>query len=124
MEWRGPATARPVLRCEVTGPAPLPVAPPEVAWRGGIDLSPLDVGDDDQMRWLETLVWPEHDDRRRLLRTAIEVARSDPPTLERGDLLDGLPALVERASSYGTVVVFHSAVIAYLTPEDRAASRR
>ena len=31
-----------------------------------------------------------------------------------------LPALVDEASAYGTVVVFHSAVIAYLTDDDRA----
>ena len=37
----------------------------------------------------------------------------------RGDLLDELPALVERAAAAGPVVVFHSAVIAYLEPDDR-----
>lgn len=109
----------PRLRCEVSGPAPLPSAPVEVAWRGGVDLNPLDVGDADQMAWLEQLVWPEHDDRRRLLRQAIEVARADPPHLRRGGLLDELPGLVAEASAYGEVVVFHSAVVAYLAPEDR-----
>ena len=33
--------------------------------------------------------------------------------------LTDLPALVERAAAHGTVVVFHSAVIAYLEPADR-----
>ncbi|MCW2842297.1 MAG: hypothetical protein JWN22_213 [Nocardioides sp.] len=113
------AGAGPVLRCEVTGPAPLPDRLPEVAWRGGIDLNPLDVTDDDAMGWLTTLVWPEHDDRRARLVDAIEVARSDPPVLVRGDLLDELPSLVERAGRHGPVVVFHSAVIAYLEDNDR-----
>ena len=53
-----------MLECAVGGDAPLPDALPEVVWRGGIDLNPLDVRDDDAMRWLQTLVWPEHDDRR------------------------------------------------------------
>ncbi|UDY22269.1 DUF2332 domain-containing protein [Nocardioides sp. Kera G14] len=109
----------PALECRVKGEAPLPTQLPDVAWRGGIDLNPLDVTDTDDMTWLETLVWPEHDDRRERLRTAVDVARSSPPRIVRGDLLTELPALVEEASSYGTVVVFHSAVIAYLTPEDR-----
>ena len=39
--------------------------------------------------------------------------------LVRGDLLDELPALVDEASRHGTVVVFHSAVAAYLPPADR-----
>lgn len=109
----------PLLPCRVKGPAPLPDRLPEVAWRGGIDLHPLDVTDPDEMTWLETLVWPEQDDRRVRLVHAIGVARQDPPTIVRGDLLEELPAAVERAAEHGTVVVFHSAVIAYLPPERR-----
>lgn len=37
----------------------------------------------------------------------------------RGDLLDGLPALVEEAGRHGLPVVFHSAVAAYLDVADR-----
>ncbi len=110
----------PVLPCEVTGPAPLPAVPPAVAWRGGVDLNPLDVTDPDAMDWLTTLVWPEHDDRRDRLRAAIDVARTDPPHLLAGDLLERLPALVEEAAAHGPVVVFHSAVLAYLDDADRA----
>ena len=51
-------------------------AHPEVAWRGGVDLNPLDVADPDAMAWLENLVWPEQDERRERLRTAVEVART------------------------------------------------
>ena len=114
----GPA---PYLSCEVAGPAPLPTVLPDVAWRGGIDLNPLDVTDPEAMRWLETLVWPEEDDRRVRLRHAIDVAAADPPRLVRGDLLAELPALVAEASAYGTVLVFHSAVAAYLKAEQRAS---
>jgi hypothetical protein len=113
----GPA---PHLACDVTGPAPLPTALPEVAWRGGVDLNPLEVTDPEAMRWLETLVWPEGEDRRVRLRHAIDVATTDPPRLVRGDLLAELPALVAEASTYGTVLVFHSAVAAYLPLEQRA----
>ena len=112
--------AEPRLPCEVAGPAPLPARLPEVAWRAGIDLNPLDVTDPDQMRWLENLVWPEQDDRRRRLRQAVEVARSDPPRLVRGDIVEELPALVSEAGEHGTVVVFHSAVAAYFPPELRS----
>jgi hypothetical protein len=110
---------RPLLTCVVEGPAPLPSSVPAIARRCGVDLNPLDVTDDDQMGWLSTLVWPEDPERRTQLRRAVEVARADPPALVRGDLLEELPVLVESASAYGTVVVFHSAVIAYLTDTDR-----
>lgn len=113
------AGSGPELRCDIRGPASLPGRPPVVAWRGGVDLNPLDVADEEQMAWLATLVWPEHDDRREQLQRAIEIARQDPPQIVRGNLLDELPALVDAASAYGTVVVFHSAVIAYLIGPDR-----
>ncbi|MBC2933549.1 DUF2332 domain-containing protein [Nocardioides sp. zg-1228] len=109
----------PVLTAAATGPLPVPARHPEVAWRGGVDLNPLDVADADAMRWLENLVWPEQDERRERLRAAVEVARLDPPDLRRGDLFDHLPALLDRAATHGTPVVFHSAVIAYLEEPDR-----
>ena len=114
----------PGLACLVEGDAPLPARAPRVAWRCGVDLHPLDVRDEDDMGWLTTLVWPEHDDRRAQLARAIAVAREDPPHLVRGDLLEELPALVDQASGHGPVVVFHSAVIAYLELPDRARFQR
>lgn len=109
----------PVLTAEATGALPVPAGHPEVAWRGGVDLNPLDVSDEDAMAWLENLVWPEQDERRRRLREAIEVARREPPALRRGDLFDHLPDLLDEAAPHGTPVVFHSAVIAYLEEADR-----
>ena len=110
---------RSLLECATTGEPPPSVLPP-VVWRAGIDLSPVDVTDDDAVRWLETMVWPEQEERRERLRRAVEIARADPPYLVRGDLLDTLPALVEQAPPDATLVVFHSAVIAYLEHADRA----
>ena len=110
----------PLLSATVRGPAPLPAIVPAVAWRGGIDLNPLDVTDADAMRWLSFLIWPEHDERRERLAAAVEIARASPPQLVRGDLLEELPDLVARAAAHGPVVVFHSAVAAYLSEEDRA----
>lgn len=107
------------LSCVVEGPAPLPSRPLEVAWRGGVDLNPLDVADADQAAWLETLIWPEHDDRRALLREAVAVATAEPATIVAGDLLEETEALVEQAAAHAPVIVFHTAVIAYLSDVDR-----
>jgi hypothetical protein len=109
----------PYLGCRVRGAAPLPERLPEVAFRAGVDVHPLDVRDADAMAWLRQLIWPEQEDRATRLAHAVDVARADPPRLERGDLLEELPRWVEEAGRHGTVVVFHSAVIAYLEPADR-----
>jgi hypothetical protein len=108
-----------VLDCDLTGPVPVPDRMPEVVWRAGIDLNPLDVHSDSDVAWLEALIWPEHDDRRARLRAAVAVARQQPVEIVRGDLGDEIAALVARAPSGTTVVVFHTAVLAYLNEADR-----
>ena len=103
----------PVLSCRAGGMT-LPAAKPEVAWRRGLDLDPVDVRDADQVAWLEALVWPDQPERLSRLRRAVAVARADPPVVVRGDLrIDTLP-LINEARRFGTVVVFHTAVLAYL----------
>lgn len=111
----------PTLTCPASGPLPVPARPVEVAWRGGIDLRPVDVADDAAVAWLEVCVWPEQDERRARLREAVAIARADPPHLVRGDLFDRLRAQVAVAAEHGPVVVFHTAVALYL---DRAARER
>jgi hypothetical protein len=109
----------PVLTCEARGPVPLPDAVPEVAWRAGLDLNPLDVGDEDDVRWLRCLLWPGETGRRERLDAAIATARRDPPKIHRGDLRTDVPALARQAPAGATLVIFHSAVLAYVTPPDR-----
>jgi len=109
----------PTLRCEPRGPVPLPSRVPVITWRAGLDLNPLDVTDGDDVRWLSCLVWPGEGDRERLLAAAIDTARRDPPQVHRGDLVTGLPALAAQAPAEATLVVYHSAVLAYVTPARR-----
>jgi hypothetical protein len=109
-----------LIGCAITGPVPVPSAVPEVSWRAGIDLHPLDVTDASQMRWLDALVWPEHDARRRRLAAATEVARSDPPRIVAGDLNDQVAGVAAQAPADATLVVFHSSVLGYLDEVDRA----
>jgi hypothetical protein len=71
----------PVIACEPRGPVPLPGRVPEVTWRAGLDLNPLDVASDEDMHWLECLVWPGEEGRLTRLRAAI--AYVDPP--QRGE---------------------------------------
>lgn len=113
----------PVLPCDWSTPQGYAAEPPErvptVAWRGGLDLNPLDLTRDDDRDWLTALVWPEHHERRDRITQATELVRADPPHVIKGDLLTDLPALVAKAPSDATVVIFHSAVLAYVEPDDR-----
>ena len=114
----------PRFRCRVTGPAPIPAASLDVVWRAGLDIHPVDVTDDDEVAWLEALVWPGEGRRLEHLRAALDVARRASPTVYRGDLVEDLPGLLDRAPSDVTVVVFHTAVLPYVFRETRAAFAR
>ena len=116
-----PGAPGPVLQCAVRGPVPVPARAPEVVWRAGLDLSPIDVGDDAAVAWLEALIPPDEPDRLERLRAAVALARRDPPPVVEGDLRRDLPALAASAPPGATLVVFHSGVLAYLGDADRVA---
>ena len=117
----GEASSPVHLRCAVTGPAPLPAAVPRIVWRRGLDARPISVHDDEAVRWLLACVWPDHQERRRRLEGALELARAEPPAVRAGDLVDDLPALLNEVPDDATLVVFHSAVLTYVSPDRREA---
>ncbi|MGX5694700.1 DUF2332 domain-containing protein [Agromyces soli] len=112
------------LDCAIDAAVPLPDRLPEVVWRAGIDLHPLDVTDPDDLAWLDALIWPEHDDRRRRLRAAAAIAAADPPRIVPGDLNERLGALAAEAPADATLVVLHTAVLMYLDDAGRASFER
>jgi hypothetical protein len=104
----------PVFSCRAGPGTPLPEAGVDVVWRAGLDLHPVDLGNEAEIRWLEALVWPGEEYRLPRLRAAIDVARSRPPRVVKGDLRSDLRALASQAPSEATLVVFHTAVLAYV----------
>jgi MerR, DNA binding/Uncharacterized protein conserved in bacteria (DUF2332) len=61
------------------------------------------------------LVWPEQTDRLANLRAAIKIAAAFKPRVVRGDLRDDLDQLAEEAPRDATLVIFHTAVLAYVS---------
>jgi hypothetical protein len=99
---------------------PIPDRPVTVAWRGGLDLNPLDITDPDSLAWLDALVWPGEEHLRDQLHAAAAIARAEPPHLVRGNLVTDLAALLVEAPTEATLVVFHTAVLSYVDdPGDR-----
>ncbi|MDG4808521.1 DUF2332 domain-containing protein [Micromonospora sp. WMMD1120] len=119
----GVGSGEPVLECAADGLTP-PTRVPDVVWRAGLDLNPLDVTDGGDVSWLDALIWPEQEHRRDRLRAAVAVAAADPPLLVRGDLVDDLPALAARAPAGATLVVFHTSVLYQVPPPRREAFAR
>ena len=117
------AGAAPVeLDCRLDENSSVPARLPEVVWRRGIDLNPIDVRDPDALEWLATLIWPgpDHDRRVARLRAAAAVAASDPPEITQGDLREILVDVAAESPEDATLVLFHTAVLLYLDEDDSA----
>jgi hypothetical protein len=113
----GPSTVH--LPCATTGPVPVPATMPHIARSIGIDRSPIDVLDDDEVRWLEACVWPDQADRFDRLVAAIDLARQFVPDVRVGDAVHDLAAVVHEAAESGHPVVTNSWVLNYLPDDSR-----
>jgi hypothetical protein len=98
----------------VPPPAELLARNVSVARRRGIDLNPVDVTTEHGARLLQSFVWADQTVRLERLRRAIQVVRSDPPELMRGDYVDALPGLLADRVDGSQLVVFQTASTMYL----------
>lgn len=110
----GPPTAGWRFECEVTSGDLAAPSAIDVVWRAGVDLNPLDPSSPEDARWLRSLIWPGQPERERRLADALKIAAAEPVHRARGDLVVELPGLVSQAPQGASVVVFHTAVLAYL----------
>ena len=117
----GPSNSLVQIECELRGPhrPPVPHDLPEIKWRRGIDLNPVDLNDPENVLWLRALVWPEHRRRDRQLEQAIEIAKMDPPKIVRGDALEILPDLIAQIGRDLQLCVYHSFTLSLASKEPR-----
>lgn len=109
-EWRG-----------APPPPPLPEAL-RVTDARGVDLHPLDVSDPADRQSLAAYVWPGEAARSERLAAAIGIARRCPPALDTGLASAWLLSRFARTQAHGVRrVVFHSMVMQYTGPSERAA---
>jgi hypothetical protein len=92
-----------------------------VARRRGVDLNPVDATTAEGSRLLEAFLWPDQAERIERLRRAIDVLRTDPPELVRGDYTVRLPELLADRVPGAQLVVFQTASTMYV---DRDAMAR
>jgi len=110
------------LVADIAGWGANPPRRPNIVYREGIDLNPLDVSKPTDRDWLEALVWPEQSDRLDIVRAAADIVAQSPPTLTAGDAVAEIRAAVARArkaTPKATIVVSSPAVLVYLDPAER-----
>jgi hypothetical protein len=98
------------IQCTLGGnyQPPLPETFPSIAQCQGIELFPLDIHKEADVRWLRACIWPEEQERYRLLDAAIAVAQQYPPPLLTGDACDLLPDLLSTIPVDQTICLWHS----------------
>lgn len=92
---------------------------PKVTNRVGIDLNPIDLLDQDQVLWLQALIWPEHFERRGRLTKAIRIAMVNPVTILEGDAVELLPEQLDTIPESEVAVVYHTHFFNQLSSEAR-----
>jgi hypothetical protein len=92
----------------------------QVAAKVGLDRSPVDVTDEEQLAWLEACVWADQPERIRLLNLAASAQAKHRPEFVTGDLVDDLAAAADRIPAELPLVVFNSHVLPYVPAQRRA----
>lgn len=92
---------------------------PEIAWRRGCDVRPLDIGTERGRLLLRSFVWPDHTQRFERLNAAIEAA--GPSSVDRADARSWLARQLDELPAGHVTVVYHSMLLPYLQPEERDA---
>lgn len=118
----GPAASGLVIHSEWRGdtPPPVPIDPPEVAYRIGLELNQVDLSREEDRRWLVALLWPGLPERIDRMRAALAIAVDHQPPIRPGDAFLNLPAELGGAPHDRALIVTHSMVTYQWTDEMRA----
>ena len=109
------------LEAELRGEGPMPALAEDlgIEFRGGIDLNPIDLRNEDELLWLRALIWPEHVERhQRLIDAAAELRRS-PVDLRGGDAVELLPEMIADAPPEAALTVYSTVALYQIPAEGR-----
>ena len=109
------------IECSLRGETrpPIPRELPKVASRTGIDLSPIDVNNAENVQWLRALVWPDNLKRAIQLEHAIQLVKQAPQEIIPGNALDLLPNLIDEVLDKASLCIYHSFTLTLASGEPR-----
>ena len=85
----------------------------------GIDQSPLDVGNPQDVAWLKALIWPDQQARFVRLEEAIRLTQQNPVNLERGRSVEDFRRILQAQEKDLPLVVYHTHVLYQFDEEQR-----
>lgn len=84
--------------------------PIQVASRVGMDLKTIDINEQEDVEWLEALIWPEHNERLQHFKQAVQITSELPIQLVEGDATKKLRRIAKNIPQEEMLVVFHTHV--------------
>ncbi|MEI2354927.1 DUF2332 domain-containing protein [Mesobacillus zeae] len=88
----------------------LGMSTPQVASRIGVDLRVNDFSSDEDELWLESLIWPEHQERRKLFKQAAKIVQEHELKLIEGNGVELLLEISREVPKDEALCVFHTHV--------------
>lgn len=109
------------IECSLRGEIrpPIPEQLPEVASSIGIDLSPVDLNNIENVQWLRALVWPDNQKRARQLELAVQLVKKAPLSIFTGNALDLLPNLIDKVLEKAPLCIYHSFTLTFAQRDAR-----
>ncbi|MFD2830780.1 DUF2332 domain-containing protein [Corticicoccus populi] len=92
---------------------------PDIRDRIGIDLNVMDLNTDDDYLWLKALIWPEHHQRREMLKAAKEIVTAENVELIEGDAVSILDSTVQNINTENTLCIFHTHVANQMSEDQK-----
>jgi hypothetical protein len=108
-EWRGPSPLDPEILSEI-----------RISNSIGCDQNPLDLNDEDILLRLKAFVWADAPHRLTTLDRAAQIAKSNPPIVQKMDAADFVDREFNSLVPRGTMrILFHTIVWQYLPESTR-----
>ena len=115
----GDTDSKLLLDCKIKGQFPENILAPKIETRIGIDLNPLNLKNDDEKMWAQSLIWPDQLSRIERLKQALHIFSNFEVDLRKGSALDLIVPVIEEIPKSQTVCVMHSFVLNQFSPEAR-----
>ncbi|MGX9135908.1 DUF2332 domain-containing protein [Rummeliibacillus sp. JY-2-4R] len=83
---------------------------PVVQTRIGMDLNPIDLKNEEELKWLHALIWPEHHERKELLNKAATIIKNLDIQFVSGDAVKQIESICDQIPFNQLIVIFHTHV--------------
>ncbi|GAA2539573.1 DUF2332 domain-containing protein [Microbacterium mitrae] len=113
-EWAPEPGSTVTLESALRGTQVPPLNQPDIVWRAGIDVNPLDARDSADRAWLRALVWPGESGREERIAAALDIVAAEPPVMVAGDAVEMLHSVVDRAPTGARIVVTTPGVLPHI----------